>query len=193
MFKVLYQSFMATVVIALIVCGIYPLAVTVLGQSLFATQANGSLILRADGKAIGSRLIGQVFTKPEYFHGRPSAAGTGYDGASSSGSNLGPTNQKFADALGANADAFLKENPSVRKGEIPNDLISASGSGLDPHISPDGAYAQVNRVAGARGLDAAQIKTLVQENIEGPQLGILGEPVVNVLELNLALEKMAKK
>ena len=121
---------------------------------MFSDKANGGIIRLADGKVVGSRLIGQSFAKPEYFHGRPSAAGGGYDAANSSGSNLGPTSQKFADGLQANVDAVLKENPTLKKGEIPVDMVTASASGLDPHISPENALAQAARVAGARGMPA---------------------------------------
>jgi K+-transporting ATPase ATPase C chain len=138
---------------------------------------------------IGSKLIGQNFSKPEYFHSRPSSAGDkGYDAANSSGSNLGPTNQKLFDAVKGNVDAFLKDNPTVKKGEIPVDLVTASASGLDPHISPEGAYAQVDRVASARRIPVDQVRALLEKHIEGPQWGLFGESVVNVVELNLALD-----
>jgi len=193
MLKYLYQSIMATLVLGVLVCGVYPLLVTVIGQAVFPAQSKGSFIYRGDGKAIGSRLIGQTFSKPEYFHSRPSAAGTGYDAANSSGSNLGPTNQKFVDGLKANIEAVLKDNPTLKKGEIPSDLVTASASGLDPHISPEGAYAQVDRVAHARGIESSKLKALVEDKIEGFQVGFLGERVVNVLELNLALDQLNKK
>jgi K+-transporting ATPase ATPase C chain len=188
--KTLYSSIVATLILVILFCGAYPLAVTGLGQLLFHEQTNGSMIYGHDGKILGSKLIGQSFTKPEYFHGRPSAAGNGYDAANSSGSNLGPTNQKLADGLKANVDSFLKENPTIRKGEIPNDLVTSSASGLDPHISPEGALAQVERVARVRKLDPRKVRELVQQKIQDPQLGLLGEPTVNVLELNLALEEL---
>lgn len=190
--KILYPSFITTLILAFICCGLYPLAVTGLGQLLFHSQANGSLILK-DGKPVGSRLIGQAFSKPEYFHGRPSAAGSGYDAASSSGSNLGPTNLKFADTLKANAEKVLKNNPSLKKGEIPVDLVTASASGLDPHISPEGAYAQVERVAKARGKSVDEMRERVRASIEPSQWGLLGEPVVNVLQLNLTLDQLNKR
>ena len=194
MLKTLYQSVIATLVIALIFCGAYPLIVTALGQVLFHDKANGSLILAADGKAVGSALIGQAFTKPEYFHSRPSAAGSGYDASNSSGSNLGPTHQKLADGLKSNVDGFLKDNPTVKKGEVPPDAVTASGSGLDPHITPQNAVAQVSRVAASRGVSGDQIRSLIQEHTEGPQLGFLGESVVNVLLINRDLdEKFAMK
>jgi K+-transporting ATPase ATPase C chain len=187
--KILYRSIMANLVLAVLLCGIYPAVVTVIGQIFFSDQANGSLILGKDGKVIGSKLIGQNFSKPEYFHSRPSSAGDkGYDAANSSGSNLGPTNQKLFDAVKGNVDAFLKDNPTVKKGEIPVDLVTASASGLDPHISPEGAYAQVDRVASARRIPVDQVRALLEKHIEGPQWGLFGESVVNVVELNLALD-----
>jgi K+-transporting ATPase ATPase C chain len=193
MLKLIYRSTVATLLLAVILCGVYPLAVTVVGRLLFKDKADGGIIV-VNGKAVGAQLIGQAFTKPEYFHGRPSSAGSapsapnGYDASNSSGSNLGPTNQKFVDGLKSNVDAFLKDNPEVKKGEIPTDLVTASASGLDPHISPEAAYVQVSRVAKARGMDAAQVRKLVDDNVEAPQLGIFGEKVVNVLQLNLALD-----
>ena len=189
MMKTLYQSIMATLLLALILCGVYPLLVTGLGQILFHDKANGSLIQTQEGKIVGSRLIGQTFSKPEYFHGRPSAAGNGYDAANSSGSNLGPTNQKFADGLKANVEALVRDNPTLKRGEVPGDLVTASASGLDPHITLEGAIVQVDRIAQARHVGTDQIRSLVQELKEGPQLGLLGEPVVNVLALNLGLDQ----
>lgn len=180
---------MANLILVILVCGVYPAVVTVFGQALFSDKANGSLIVRKDGTVIGSKLIGQNFSKPEYFHSRPSSAGDkGYDAANSSGSNLGPTNQKLSDTVKGNVDAFLKDNPTVKKGEVPVEMVTASGSGLDPHISPEGAFAQIDRVASARRLPAEKVRTLVEQHIEGPQWGLFGESVVNVLELNLALD-----
>ena len=199
MLKLVYRSTVATVLLAVILCGIYPLAVTVVGQLLFRGKANGGIITLKDGRAIGATLIGQAFTKPEYFHGRPSAAGSapsapnGYDASNSSGSNLGPTNQKFVDGLKANVDAVLKDNPDLKPGQVPTDLVTASGSGLDPHISPEAAYVQIARVAKARGLDSAALRKTVEEHVEGPQWGIFGESVVNVLLLNLDLDRLANK
>ena len=180
---------MATLLLAVILCGFYPLIVTGIGQFFFAANTSGGIIQR-NGKAIGAKLIGQAFSKPEYFHGRPSAAGDkGYDAANSSGSNLGPTNQKLYDAVKGNIENVLKENPSLKKGEVPVDLVTASASGLDPHISPESAFVQAERVAQARKMDVSQVRALIQEHIEGPQLGIFGEPVVNVLLLNLDLDQ----
>jgi K+-transporting ATPase ATPase C chain len=164
----------------------YPLAVTGICQVAFPHQANGSLIPRGD-KIIGSELIGQNFTKPEYFQPRPSAAGDGYDATSSSASNLGPTNQKLADRVKASVEKFRKDNPDYQ-GPIPADLVTTSASGLDPDLSPDSARAQIARVAKARGVSIVQLDQLVSQFTEGPQLGMLGEPRVNVLKLNLALD-----
>jgi K+-transporting ATPase ATPase C chain len=191
MLKTLYQSVMATLVLAVLACGAYPALVTAIGQLVFPRQAAGSLLVSRDGKTLGSYLIGQGFSRPSYFHGRPSAAGAnGYDAASSSGSNLGPTNPKFIEGLKTNIDVLLKENPGVKRGEIPGDLVTASASGLDPHVTPEGALVQVSRVAQARGADRDQVRALVLKHVEGPQWGLFGEPVVNVLALNLDLDQL---
>lgn len=177
-----------------IVLGVlYPLAITGVSQVLFPHQANGSLIT-ANGKVIGSELIGQNFSKPEYFQPRPSAAGNdGYDPTASGGSNYGPTNQKLVDRVKASIDKFRKDNPDYT-GPLPADLVTASASGLDPHLSPDSAAAQGARVAKARGVSTDQVSQLIAQFTESPDLGMLGEPRVNVLKLNLALdEKYPKK
>src|SRR5262245_9961112 len=164
---------------------VYPLVVTALAQMLFAAPANGQLVQR-DSRVVGSRIIGQAFASPGYFHGRPSAAGAGYDAANSSGTNLGPTNKKLVDAVGAAVATARQENPGV---PVPIDLVTSSGSGLDPHISPAAALFQIPRVALARRVGETELRSLVESHVEGRQLGFLGEPRVNVLELNLALDE----
>ena len=187
MFKQLIPAFRATLLLTIATGLLYPGAVTAICQFAFPTQASGSLITR-NGQVRGSSLIAQKFSDPKYFWSRPSAAGNdGYDPTSSGGSNLGPTNQKLADRVKGSVDAFRKSNPDYT-GSIPADLATTSGSGLDPHISPASAEAQVARVAKARGLDASQLRTLVAAHTEGRTFGFLGEPRVNVLELNLALD-----
>jgi K+-transporting ATPase ATPase C chain len=170
----------------------YPLAVTGISQIIFPHQANGSLVTR-NGQVIGSELIGQNFAKPEYFQPRPSAAGNdGYDPTASGGSNYGPTNQKLIDRVKASVDKFHKENPDYH-GPIPADLLTASGSGLDPEISPASAQAQAARVAKARGISSDQLGQLVAQYTQSPDLGLIGEPRVNVLKLNLALDEQFPK
>ena len=188
--KQLIIAIKATLVLTILTGVAYPLLVTGLSKVLFPRQAEGSLI-RANGKVIGSELIGQRFTRPEYFHGRPSAAGNdGYDGLSSGGSNLGPTSQKLVDRIKDDAKKFRAENPTFT-GPIPPDLLTASGSGLDPDISPASAEAQAGRVAAARGIGVETVRQLVAVHTEDRQFGILGEPRVNVLRLNLALDQAA--
>lgn len=165
---------------------VYPLAMTGIGQAAFKRQADGSPIVR-DGVVVGSRLIGQAFTRPEYFWGRPSAAGKGYDARSSSGSNLGPSSPALADRIKVEAARY-----GAPAGDIPPDLLTASGSGLDPHISPAAARFQLARVAKARGLQEDVVSSLIDAHVETPSLGVIGESRVNVLELNLALDELGR-
>ena len=187
--KQLMIAIKATLLLTVLTGLLYPLAVTGLAQILFPHQANGSLKV-VNGKTVGSELIGQSFTKTEYFHGRPSAAGNGYDGLNSGGSNYGPTNQKLSDRVSDDVKKFRAENPTYT-GPVPADLLTASGSGLDPHISPASADVQVARVAAARGVPADTVRQLVLAHTEGRQYGLFGEPRVNVLELNVALDQAA--
>jgi potassium-transporting ATPase KdpC subunit len=165
---------------------VYPGIVTAVARVLFPNQARGSLVT-ANGQVIGSRLIGQQFKQPWYFHPRPSAAGDGYDATASGGTNKGPTDRKLADTLIAGAIAQA-EKDGVPNGQVPSDMATGSGSGLDPHISPANAFFQVARVAAARGVDSSQIRDLALHYVEGRQFGFFGEPRVNVLALNLALD-----
>jgi len=180
----LLTAILMTIVTTLLLGVVYPLVVTGVAQVLFPAKANGQLIER-DGKVVGSRIIGQAFSSPGYFRSRPSAAGTGYDAANSAGTNLGPTNKKLVDAVKGAVDATKQENPA---GPVPIDLVTSSASGLDPHISPAAANFQISRVARERGISEAEVQRLVSAHSAGRQLGFLGEPVVNVLELNLALD-----
>jgi potassium-transporting ATPase KdpC subunit len=186
----LRRAVAATLVLAVVCCGFYPLAVWAIAQLAFPRQANGSLILTPDGAVLGSALLGQPFTAPNYFHPRPSAAGTGYDAANSSGSNLGPTSQKLHDAIQQRIAAYRALNGLVEAESIPADAVTASGSGLDPHISLRNAELQLLRVARARKLNADQVRELVRQHTASADLGILGEPGVNVLTLNLALDSL---
>ena len=173
-----------TILFALLLGIVYPLAMTGIGQAIFPRQANGSLVTQG-GKIIGSTVIGQAFTSERYFQTRPSAAGKGYDGLASSGSNLGPTSQALVDRI--TADVAKRRAEGVG-GALPADLVTASGSGLDPNLSPASAFAQVARVARARNLPAERVRALVAAQVETPLFGILGDPTVNVLALNRALD-----
>jgi K+-transporting ATPase ATPase C chain len=185
MIKNLKISILMTIVTTILLGVVYPFAVTGLAQLIFPKQANGELIMQ-NGKIVGSRLIGQPFSSPGYFRSRPSAAGNaGYDAGNSSGSNLGPTNKMLIDRMNADIQKAQAENPGV---PIPMDLVTTSGSGLDPHISPEAADFQVPRVARERGISEADLRAIVANHTEGRQLGFLGEPRVNVLELNLDLD-----
>jgi K+-transporting ATPase ATPase C chain len=188
MLKHLVPAFRLTLLFTVLTGLVYPGVVTALCQLLFPHRANGSLI-RVNGQVVGSELIGQNFARPEYFHARPSAAGSeGYDGSASSGSNLGPTSQKLIDRVQASVAQFRKENPNY-EGPIPADLVTASSSGLDPDISPAAAEAQAARIAKARGITLKQVLFLIGKHTRGRTLGLLGDPRVNVLALNLNLDR----
>jgi K+-transporting ATPase ATPase C chain len=187
MFSQLRPAIVSFLVLTVITGLLYPLAVTAVAQVAFPSQANGSLIMK-DGKAVGSTLIGQPFDDPKYFWGRLSATSPfPYNAGASSGSNLGPTNEKLIDAAQARIDALRQADPG-NSAPIPVDLVTSSGSGLDPNISPAAAEYQLNRVAKARGIDPAKVRGLVAQYTEGRQFGIFGEPRLNVLQLNLALD-----
>jgi K+-transporting ATPase ATPase C chain len=184
----LVPAFRFTLLMTILTGLVYPGVVTGLCQLLFSRPANGSL-LEVNGKIVGSTLLGQNFSKPEYFHPRPSAAGNdGYDPTASAGSNLGPTNQKLVDRVKGDIAKFRQENPAYQ-GPIPADMVTTSASGLDPDISPASALAQAPRVAQARGATLDQVRQLIEAHSEGRQLGFFGEPRVNVLSLNLELDK----
>jgi K+-transporting ATPase ATPase C chain len=187
--KNLITAVLMTLVTTVLFGFLFPLLITGLAQALFPRQANGDLVMR-NGKLVGSRLIGQSFSSRGYFHSRPSSAGTGYDASNSSGSNLGPTNQLLVARVQGDADRLQSDNPATA---IPMDLLTTSGSGLDPHISPEAAEFQVPRIARERGLNEDVVREAVRQHTESRQFGFLGEPRVNVLELNLTLDEISPK
>ena len=187
--KNLITAVLMTLVTTVLFGLLFPLVITGLAQVLFPSKANGQLLTR-NGKVVGSRLIGQSFTSPGYFHSRPSSAGTGYDAGNSSGSNLGATNQSLIARVQGDADRLQAENPGAA---IPIDLLTTSGSGLDPHISPEAAEFQVPRIANERGLKEDVVREAVRQHTQSRQFGLLGEPRVNVLELNLTLDEISPK
>ncbi|MEP6833977.1 MAG: potassium-transporting ATPase subunit KdpC [Gemmatimonas sp.] len=186
--KQLRPAIVLTLALCVITGVVYPGIVTAIAQTLFSHQANGSLVT-VNGQVVGSELIGQAFAQPSYFHPRPSAAGAGYDGAASGGTNKGPTDIKLADTLIAGAVAAAITNDGATKGAIPTDMATASASGLDPHISPANAFLQVRRVANARNVDSASVRAVVERHVEGRQFGFFGEPRVNVLMLNIDIDR----
>jgi K+-transporting ATPase ATPase C chain len=188
----LRPAILMTLVLCVVTGMLYPAVVTGLAQLLFPRAANGSLV-RVNGRVVGSELIGQSFTRPEYFHSRPSAAGSGYDAMASGGGNKGPTDARLADTLlTSRIDSVVRQDGEVR-GHVPSDMVTASASGLDPHISPANAYLQVARVARARGVDSSAVRAILDRRVEGRQFGLFGEPRVNVLLLNIALDSAFHK
>jgi K+-transporting ATPase ATPase C chain len=190
--KELWTSIAATVVLCVVVSGIYPVLIWGIGQVLFSHQANGSLV-ESNGQVVGSELLAQGFSGARYFHPRPSAAGTGYDPTSSGGSNLGPTSQKLIDGIKANATQYRQENGLAEEAIVPADAVTASGSGLDPHISLQNAQMQTPRVAKERGVSEEVVRAEVTKATDNPLFGIGGDPGVNVLRVNLALDRLAPK
>lgn len=182
---------MATIVLAIVCCGIYPLVVFGISQAFFHDKANGSLIVDSTGAVLGSRLLGQQFTAPQYFHPRPSAAGNGYDASDSGGSNLGPTSSNLLASITQRISDYRAENNLATNAAVPADAVTASASGLDPHISVRNAELQAPRVAKARNLSVDKVFELVRSNTAAPDLGIFGDPGVNVLKLNLALDNLS--
>jgi len=182
------RAFLATLILAVACCALYPAVVFGISQLFFKSKADGSLIVNDQGTVLGSRLIGQPFSADKYFHSRPSAAGNGYDATSSGGSNLGPTSQKLRDSVAQNLADYRASNGLATNAPVPADAVTASASGLDPHISLENAELQAGRVAKARGIALEKARALIAEHTDRADLGILGEPGVNVLELNLALD-----
>lgn len=182
-------ALVATALLTILLCVVYPVVVWAIAQTVFPNQANGSLLLDSSGKTIGSELIGQPFTANHYFHARPSAAGNGYDGTSSGGSNLGPLSQKLIDAVSQRVADYRELNEIPANVAVPADAVTASASGLDPHISVTNARLQANRIAQTRNIEVSRVNHLIETNTESKSLGILGEDGVNVLKLNIALDK----
>jgi K+-transporting ATPase ATPase C chain len=180
----------STLVLAVVCCGLYPLIVLGISHTFFRDKANGSLIVDPDGAVRGSKLLGQGFAEAKYFHPRPSAAGNGYDATSSGGSNLGPTSRKLNDAIKERLAAYRAENGLSESAPVPADAVTASGSGLDPHISLQNAELQIPRVVKARGVPEEKVRELIRQNTNGRDFGVFGEPGVNVLQLNRALDQL---
>lgn len=193
MLKQIIPSLRAMIVLTVMTGLIYPLVLTLIAQTTLKFQANGSLLYNSQGQIVGSRLIGQNFDAPQYFHPRPSSAGDkGYDAINSSGSNLGPTNKKLIGSVRLNLEKIVKENPGITAKDVPADAVTSSASGLDPHISPEYALLQVPRVAKARGMSKATLKTLLSRYADKRQFGVFGEPRVNVLLVNMALDNVKR-
>jgi len=190
LFSELRSAIFVTLALAVVCCGIYPLVVYGAARLLFPAKANGSLIVDKQGTIRGSALLGQQFTADKYFHSRPSAAGNGYDASNSSGSNLGPTSKKLADSIAQNVADYRTQNGLATNAPVPADAVTASGSGLDPHISLRNAEVQLPRVAKARGLNEDKVRELIRQNTDKQGFSFLGEPGVNVLKVNLALDNM---
>ena len=190
LFAEIRGALLVTLMLAVVDCGLYPLVVFGIAQTFFRGQANGSLIVDASGTVRGSKLLAQGFTAEKYFHPRPSAAGNGYDAASSGGSNLGPTSKKLADSVAQNVADYRAQNGLATNAPVPADAVTASGSGLDPHISVRNAELQAPRVAQARGLTLEKVREFIRKSTDSADLGFLGEPGVNVLRLNLALDEL---
>jgi potassium-transporting ATPase KdpC subunit len=189
-FSQIRGAVVSTLVLAVVCCGVYPLVVFGIAQALFRDKANGSLIVDHDGTVHGSKLLGQGFADPKHFHPRPSAAGNGYDAASSGGSNLGPTSQKLNNAIKERIAAYRAENRLSESEPVPADAVTTSGSGLDPHISLRNAELQTARVAKARGFSEEKVREFVRQHTDPRDLGVFGDPGVNVLELNRALDQL---
>ena len=193
LFAEIRGALLVTLMLAVVGCGLYPLVVFGIAQTFFRGQANGSLIVDANGTVRGSKLLAQGFSAEKYFHPRPSAAGNGYDATSSGGSNLGPTSKKLADSIAQNVADYRTQNGLATNAPVPADAVTASGSGLDPHISVRNAELQLPRVAKARGLSEPRIHELINQSSDKPDWGFLGERGVNVLKLNLALDQLSQK